>query len=478
MSSYDDDKYLETSPILHLLPYADQLESYADIASAGLKESLRRLLSSSTYTSHRLQFLNVIEMYIELFGLRFTKEELTDIITFGLSLVFCPQVDRPVCEGWKSFVTRMLQCSSRFIEPKLLQLDWKIFRDGFTCESSELDYCCQRYKLSIADRELLNSAKRRVWLDEIIHIWYQYTDPQMHRAVVNLLAKFAHLFPGRVDMDPHLDHIFNFLVSLFLGTIKVNNVLSASAKIIANSIVPGSHVLQFLQRFFHFCKNACHISSNNPNRLEFPRFCYEIVTAVTSRLHRELRYIPEKKEFIDEIIEWARLTKEQVDELVEIVLPTCLDVNIYTNDSFYEEVTALGAVKYLARLRPRLVIPQLVQTIEDGFSKPHMPLRVTRPLKVLAECIKCIFIPGGEEFWFNYGEFRPIEQIHNLPTDYDVKFKMRTSEQRRQWAWHLSSVLYPEGRALIPRILNICLEALDVNYEERLRTCTEVRILV
>lgn len=63
MSSNNDDKYLETSPILHLLPYADQLESYADIAGAGLRESLRRLLSSSTYTSHRLQFLNAIELY-------------------------------------------------------------------------------------------------------------------------------------------------------------------------------------------------------------------------------------------------------------------------------------------------------------------------------------------------------------------------------------------------------------------------------
>ncbi|VDL22431.1 unnamed protein product [Hymenolepis diminuta] len=476
MSGNNDDKYLETSPLLRLLPYADQLESYADVAGAGIRESFRRLLSSCTYTSHRLQFLNTIETYIELFGLRFTKQELADIITFGLSLAFCPQVDRPLREEWKSFVTRML----KYFATSCIEEIWQFHRPEIY--QALLN---GRYNDIFGYLEAFTPTKleffeeiKRVWLDEIIHIWYQYTDPQMYKAVVNFLAKFAHLFPGRVDMEPHLDYIFNFLVSLFLGNIKVGDILSASATIIANSIVPGSDVLQFLRRLFHFCKNVCHISSNNPSRPEFPRFCLEIVMAVKSRLHRELRCIPKKDESIGEIIEWARLTKEQVDELVEIVLPTCLDVNIYTNDNLFGELTALGAVRHLARLRPRLVIPQLVQTIEDGFSKPQMPHRVTQPLKVLAECITCIFIPGGEEFWFNYGEFRPIIQVQNLPTDYNVKFKIRTPEQRRQWAWHLESVLYPEGRALIPRILNICLKAFDLNYGERLRTCISILNLI
>nr|CDS32852.1 Proteasome activator complex subunit 4 [Hymenolepis microstoma] len=516
MSRKIEENYMEISRVLPLLPYANQLDSYAEIAGIGLKESLRRLLSSSTYSSHHLRFPYYICNYIQHFGMRFTKKEVIDLIHFGLSLVFCQQVDGNVREGWMTVTVLLLRLSINFIGRKELQLNWKEFFVGFTRYNNELDYCDKAIMLSNRSRELLSLAKtyfpascveeiwqhcrpliytdlvrlrfdrifsilldftpnrlehfeeiKRVWLDEIIHIWYQHNDPKVHVAVVNLLAKFAHHFPGRLDMDLHLDRIFSFLVAFYLGHIECDNVVYSSAKIIANSLAPDSDVLKLLRHFFHFCQNTCHISSKSAMREYFPVFCCELIKAVFRRLQRELHYIADMKEHLDEIVDWARLTKEQVDEFVEIVLPTCLEVNIYTQDSPQILNAACDAVRYLACLRPRLVFTALIEDIEEGFSSPQLPLRVTRPLMALSSSIKAFFTPSVTPAWSHYIGFQPTDQLHNYSTN-DSFIAQISVEQRKQWASHLSAVIFPEGRTLIPRILNICLAALDLNQRDRL----------
>ncbi|VDL58891.1 unnamed protein product [Hymenolepis diminuta] len=107
-SGNGSDAFIEISRILPLLPYADQLDAYADIAATGLRESLQRLISSSAYMSHPSKFPDLIHKYIVHFGMRFTKKELVDIINFGLAVAFCPQVDKINSERWKHCVSLLL----------------------------------------------------------------------------------------------------------------------------------------------------------------------------------------------------------------------------------------------------------------------------------------------------------------------------------------------------------------------------------
>ncbi|KAM3181679.1 hypothetical protein ACTXT7_013900, partial [Hymenolepis weldensis] len=148
--SNNDDAFIEISRILPLLPYADQLEDYADVAAAGLKESLRRLLSSSTYMSHRYQIPDLIHKYIVHFGLRFTKKELVDIINFGLAVAFCPQVDEVNRAKWEQCVAFLLATlsdvlSHNFIKKEELQLEWKTFQNAFMRDVNEFDSCNYTY---------------------------------------------------------------------------------------------------------------------------------------------------------------------------------------------------------------------------------------------------------------------------------------------------------------------------------------------
>lgn len=108
----------------------------------------------------------------------------------------------------------------------------------------------------------------------------------------------------------------------------------------------------------------------------------------------------------------ARLTKAQVDEFVEILLPMCLEVNIYSQS---DVITAFNAVNRLATLRPRLVISHLLEAIETGFSTPEIPLRITRPLGALSECVLNLFSPCIVPFSFYRIGAQPCDQLHNSP---------------------------------------------------------------
>ncbi|KAM7540871.1 hypothetical protein Aperf_G00000027912 [Anoplocephala perfoliata] len=466
MSSNCGDEYMEISRVIALLPYADQLDSYADAAAGGLKESLRRLLSSSTYASHRYQFPALIHKYIEHFGMRLTKKEVVDLIKFGLSLFYCPQVDKLTREKWGNLLYLLIL----FFTISSVQEIWDFEKAHIytALGSGSYDKIFLPLQIFTPTESKHFEEIKRVWLDEIFYIWYQYPAPSMHIEVVNFLATFSHHFPGRVDMEPHFDRIFNFLVAYFFNSTNDDNILRSSAVIIANSIVPDSNVLKLLRNLFHVCKHACHITSNNSKRVHFLQFCYEIVNAVAARLRRELHWIPELKGHITDIVEWAKLTREQVDEFVDIVLPSCLEVNIYMHCGSRELRTACNAVRELAYLRPRLVVPRLVESIEEGFLTPQLPMRVSRPLKALACSVICLVSPRVFPFWAHYIGNQPTDQPHNYPMA-DTTVKMQTPEQRKHITSHLSAMIYPEGRALVPRILNVCLAALDVNHSDRLQ---------
>ncbi|VDN99402.1 unnamed protein product [Rodentolepis nana] len=151
-----------------------------------------------------------------------------------------------------------------------------------------------------------------------------------------------------------------------------------------------------------------------------------------------------------------------------------MEINIYTRDSPGTLKAACDAVQYLAYLRPRLVFPALIGDIEEGLSTPQLPLRVTRPLKALSFSIRALFDPNVTPNWAHYIGFQPTDQLQNYSTNDNPQLIAQTAEQRRQWASHLSAVIYPEGRALIPRILNICLAALDLNQRDRLESSLHI----
>ncbi|VDM16820.1 unnamed protein product [Hydatigera taeniaeformis] len=169
----------------------------------------------------------------------------------------------------------------------------------------------------------------------------------------------------------------------------------------------------------------------------------------------------------------VKLTREQVDDFVNILLPICLDANIYTNFTGNGLEEAMHSILSLAALRPRLLFPRLLENLEAGFLSPQLPLRISRPLMALANAIvfltACDFSENCPEA-INIG-CQPCDQPHNYAIETP---RMQTPELRKYINSHLHAMSYPEGRSLVQRILRSCLTTLDPNHRDRLRYSTLV----
>ncbi|KAL5111201.1 Proteasome activator complex subunit 4 [Taenia crassiceps] len=493
----DDEKYIEIHRINHLLPYADQIEAYADAATVGLKESFRRLISSSTYLSHRYNFVFDIKNFIEMFGLRFTKQEYIGIIKFGLSLVFCQQTDTVTRTVWADCVEFLLFNAGVYIAREELQLDWKLFRNA-AIEIGMINDV-RRCRLDLGNSKLiekiLNHAKRsgtflaysivsnsttlsaaphvlsRVWLDDVFYIWYKYPKPEISKEVISLLSSLALAFPGRIDWEPHLDRLFNFLMqNLFSEKVPGDHgwyVMSYIADIIVFSIGPGSSTIDRLRDVFEVCKCIYHPPTGRSSTPTFLFFCSHLLIALRTRIHWELNACPEIATIYGRPADWVKLTSEQVDDLVNILLPICLYANIYTNVTDNDLEVALLSIHNLTALRPRLILPRLLESLEDGFLSPQLPLRVTRPLMALAYATTYLTVLDLPADWSDFRAigYQPTDQTHNYAAETP---RVQTPELREYITSHLHAMSYPEGRTLVARILRCCLTTLDPNHRDRL----------
>nr|CDS29302.1 Proteasome activator complex subunit 4 [Hymenolepis microstoma] len=506
----DKDPFIEISRILPLLPYADQLDAYADTAANGLKESLMRLISSSTYLSHLSQFPDFIHKYIVHFGMRFTKKELIDIIKFGLAIAFCPQVDEVNRSKWKQCVSLLLALSHNYIKKEELQLEWKTFQNAFMRITNEFGICNYTYKIKPLDSVLIDKANRyftsscvqeiwesersriytslstesfqgifdylqkftpnelsnfeeikQIWLEEIFHMWYQYPTPEFHVAVVKLLAKYSRHFTGRLDMEPHLDRIFNFLITFIYDKNTDRVALTSSAELIVNSIVPTSNVFNILRNFLKVCALDFRLDKEEAAKVNLPFFCSQLTFLFCKRFNFEFTWIAEMREHIGEVVEWARLTKEQVDEFVEILLPICFEDAFFIED----KCSICDAIQTLALLRPQNVIPRVIESLEEASLTPQIPLKLIKSLKFLASCSTLFCRPNVFPIWNHYIGFQPTDQLQNFPLDNQTDPHKKTPEQRRQWDSSFSAMIYPELRMQVPKVLDICLKVLNLDQE-------------
>ncbi|KAM3172489.1 hypothetical protein ACTXT7_014425 [Hymenolepis weldensis] len=214
-------------------------------------------------------------------------------------------------------------------------------------------------------------------------------------------------------MEPHLDRVFNFLIAHIYDKDIEKPTLTSSAELIVNSIVPGSNVLRLLQNFFRVCLWDYPEDNEEAVKANLPFFCFQVILSFCKRVNFEFTWIPEVKEYIGEIIEWARLTKQQVDEFVKLLLPICFEDIFFCGD----QDSVCGAVQTLVLLRPRLVIPHVIESIEEGYLTPQFPLKLTKSLKILGSCASLFVCPNVFPIWNYYIGLQPTDQLQNFALD-------------------------------------------------------------
>ncbi|VDL99915.1 unnamed protein product [Schistocephalus solidus] len=253
----------------------------------------------------------------------------------------------------------------------------------------------------------------RVWLGDIFLLWYRYCeDGSLHQRkkskrrgsgrlfceIICLLGNIASFCPGRVDWEPHLDRVFNGLIKdMCIDSPAVRGDLSKSlqrlltgyARILIWGIVPNSTVIPRMRNLFKILGNIYHPSTDSSSMLFFVTFCKKLLSVLVFRLRQELSRNSRSEEIYGKMPTWSRITVTQVDDVVDILLPLCLDASLYTRRSKSLDAV-VACLDYLCLLRPRLFLPRLLTALEGGFELPELPMRVTRPLQALAESCSSI----------------------------------------------------------------------------------------
>ncbi|KAK4470525.1 hypothetical protein MN116_005625 [Schistosoma mekongi] len=241
----------------------------------------------------------------------------------------------------------------------------------------------------------------RVWLPDIFDLWYMHPKFGNFREIIRILCYVSRIGRGRIDWEPHMERIFTGLSRaitlnnkpLHGESLKVEDI-GFYAELIMNTIGPDrsdcrSSVLYRLEQLFKSVESFYHPSSSQieATRL-FSCFMWKFLRCLISRLRDEL-FPPMEAMDLGYTPPEFYLSVEQVDQIVNLFAPICLDYFLYSKFDIIVNM-AVKIIPMLCKLRPSFVMPCLLNNLESGLSKPEMPLRFTRPLYALTYSIQSL----------------------------------------------------------------------------------------
>ncbi|XP_018645618.1 hypothetical protein Smp_126760 [Schistosoma mansoni] len=347
----------------------------------------------------------------------------------------------------------------------------------------------------------------RVWLTDIFDLWYMHPELGNFREIIRILCYVSRIGRGRIDWEPHMERIFTGLSrAITLNKKPVHNELlkiediEFYAELIMNTIGPDrsdcqSSVLCRLEQLLKSVESFYHPSSSQFEAGKLLScFILKFLRCLISRLRDEL-FPPVEALDLGYTPPEFYLSVEQVDQIVDLFTPICLDYFLYSKSDAVVNTT-VKIIPMLCILRPSRVMPCLLDNLESGLSKLEMPLRFTRPLHALAYSIQSLIYvrfplyPRGLSSSSNVDNDKCNESLkHHKPNNHSpnrtvndtngrLKMKKRifqkssykpaythVSPSVRQS--HLKAFTYLSGRAELNRVLQLLSHGLDMNYIDR-----------
>ncbi|BHF57751.1 Proteasome activator complex subunit 4 [Sparganum proliferum] len=191
--------------------------------------------------------------------------------------------------------------------------------------------------------------------------------------------------------------------------------------------------------------NIYHPSTDSSSMLFFVTFCKKLLSVLVFRLRQELSRNPRSEEIYGRTPTWSRITVDQVDDVVDILLPLCLDASLYTRRSKSLDAV-VACLDYLCLLRPRLFLPRLLTALEGGFELPELPMRVTRPLQALAESCSSITSLRFSLCWSSTEMGRqPGDQVLQTATQSSTGAVSKTPQFDRRFRRLLTALWVQDG---------------------------------
>ncbi|CAH8858580.1 unnamed protein product [Trichobilharzia szidati] len=412
-----------------------------------ISQWLYDVLSSGDVLCEISPVFSTIQRFIEVFGMRLSKTHRVALIRLVVAYICCPNIDTQVSNNamdllkklmskpyslpssamsidWKMFydictwaevkmetlyqvvkwpksrIEKLYQCialCSKFFPKKSIEEIWFKFRHSICSDLITGSPCTLLPKLLIYTPFYPKYFDEisRVWLPDIFDIWYTQPICRSHHEIIDVLCKVSHIGRGRIDWEPHMERIFT---AVFRGITLRNTPLSSRelmssdqiqvyAELIMNTIGPDrpqcqSTVIYRLEELLKSLESFYHPSSNQIDSAKLLAvFMWKFLRCLISRLRDEL-FPPVEALDLGYPPPEFYLSVEQIDQIVNLFTPICLNHLLYSKSITIVNIT-VEIIPMLCKLRPSLVLPNLLNDLEYGLTRPEMPLRFTRPLYAL-----------------------------------------------------------------------------------------------
>ncbi|OXU20844.1 hypothetical protein TSAR_014413 [Trichomalopsis sarcophagae] len=413
-----------------LLPYADELESEANDFLAKIKNNFGRCVMLRDIEPGCIYWSQMLTKYIELYGLRFHKDEHIAFVKLSYELTTIPNLQPSLVHTFSNLLSTLLK-KKETIPPSDLELQWEpLYELCHTVLTRKLKhFSLHRYPPSFentlyslvekakiyfpakATQQILDELRPKLcpldiqtmkmtikllqwflpvqlpveqhaighelWLHNFMKLWEVCNNTHYwENDLMRLIAKLASNNIGYIDWDQYTPIMFTrFVRTLNLPVHYKKSVCTSNHNMdvdligewIASVLGDNSKVQIYLEKFLKTVETYFHPANFGSWFVKLEKLFVKIIYHVVLRLHRE-RYA--KDSWIQPIPESHKLTEANIDTFVNNMMPVTMVAifNRYCSPNF------VHALQYLAIMRPNLVIPNILEKLYPTLGtdiEPH-----------------------------------------------------------------------------------------------------------
>jgi len=414
--------------INRLLPYSDQLDNESQRLLIEIKGNLGRAVLLKELKPGCLLWTHRLQKYINMFGIKFSKEDHLTFIKLVYELLTIPRLEPFLVYRFATCLTLLLK-KKYLISREELTLEWRplydlcdhllctsnatigMYRYSSKVENSlaELLVVARLYFPVSATQEMLDMWRPQLcpfdtatmqgtveildsflpsiflpsepkcyelWFNEFMDLWKTCHNTQPWEPVMmNLISRLASYTIGSIDWEPHMALMYtrvmrSFSLPVLYKKMKVskNHKMSVTSITIwiVSTLGGGSSSQAHLTRMMKVLESYLHPANTGSWVTRLQEFLRKLPFYFMLRLTMERHH---NKGWLPQVPEWKRLSENDITEFVESLRPT-VSLAMYS----HLPPPNSQALQYLASLRPVSVIPPIIDSLYsalDSLTEPH-----------------------------------------------------------------------------------------------------------
>ncbi|XP_046402715.1 proteasome activator complex subunit 4A-like [Ischnura elegans] len=471
-----------------LLPYADKLDEESNCMFAEIKANLGKCVMQREIQPGCGIWCTQLAKYTKLYGMKFSKEDHIILIKLMYELVTIPDLEPWMLNKFAQVLIILLK-KRHLLSPEDLVLEWRPLynvckrilntRDTtlgiiryFTTLDSTLDGMVHAAKLYFppeATQEMLDEWRPllcpydsrlchtmtylewflpvtlppskahlgyKLWFEEMMMFWEVcHNGTQWEGDIMWIMARLASSNIGYIDWEPYIPLMFSrFMHSLSLPVFYKQTPSTKHHKLDMSaiclwivSVLGGKSSAQtYLDQFLKALTSYFHPANFGRWLGKLKELLRKLPSYFIQRLHTE-RY--KQPSWENQIPESHLLTEEDITRFVESVKSVALQAMFCKVGA--NEVSS--AFQHLASLRPKIILPLVLNRLYSTLDRPTEPHRLTAAIHCLVSVVRPL-VTGGQR----------------------VRGRGEAPGEVERWS-------FPEGPTHIVPLLNSVLPGIDPN---------------